>query len=114
MSLASLLTDTVTRLRAPLVSGGYGNQSRDWANATSTDYPAHVSSVSSTEDIVNQQQTVTRWKCTVGPDADLEATDRIVWRQNTYDIDGDVQSANGMRGLHHQRVVLMRANLAAG
>lgn len=112
MSLQTLLTDTITRRRAPLTSAGYGNQKRDWAAATSQAYPARVSPVSSTEDVVEQPRTVTRWKCTVGPDADLAATDRIDWDGSTYEIDGDVERHKGLRGLHHQTVVLMR--VAAG
>jgi hypothetical protein len=33
-----ILHETITRLRAPLTSGGYGNQERNWSAATSTDF----------------------------------------------------------------------------
>lgn len=108
MSLHSLLADSVTRRRAPLVSSGYGNQTRDWAAATSQSYAARVSPVSSTEDVVEQPRTLTRWKCTVGPEADLAATDRVEWGGATYEIDGDVERHKSPRGLHHQTVILMR------
>lgn len=111
MSLQSLLTDSITRRRAPLTSAGYGNQTRDWASATSQAYPARVSVVSSTEDVVEQPRTVTRWKCTVGPGADLATTDRIEWDGAVYEIDGDVERHKGRRGLHHQTVILMRAEI---
>jgi hypothetical protein len=106
--LQNLLADSVVRRRAPLVASGYGNQARDWAAATSTTYAARVSVVSSTEDVVEQPRTLTRWKCTVGADADLAATDRIEWDGATYDIDGDVERHKGLRGVHHQTVILMR------
>lgn len=109
MSLQTMLADSVTRRRAPLTSAGYGNQTRDWTTATSQAYPAWVSVVSSTEEVVGQPRTLTRWKCTVGPDADLAATDRIEWDGSTYEIDGDVERHKGPRGLHHQTVILMRA-----
>lgn len=108
MALQRLLTDTITRRRAPLVTAGYGNQSRNWAAATSQAYPARVSPVSSTEDVVDQPRTLTRWKCTVGPDADLAATDRIEWDGATYEVDGEVEVHKGRRGPHHKTAILMR------
>lgn len=107
------LHDTVDRLRAPLVGGPYGNQTRDWANATSVTYPAEVQPVSSTEDVVNQQQTITRWRLFLGPTADLEATDRIEWDGDTYEIDGDVERWKRRGAPHHLEAVLMRAEQGA-
>lgn len=106
--LTSLLADEVTRLRAPLTSAGYGNQARDWSAPASATYPARVSVVSSTEDVSGEPRTVTRWKCTVGPDADLAATDRIEWDSLVYEVDGDVERHKSPRGLHHQTVILKR------
>jgi head-tail joining protein len=108
VSLQQLLTDSVVRRRAPLTSAGYGNQARDWTAATSQTYVARVSPVSSTEDVVEQPRTVTRWKCTVDATADLVSTDRIEWDGATYEIDGDVEVHKGLRGVHHQSMVLMR------
>jgi len=112
------LTDNVIRRRAPVVDGGpYGNAQRDWDNATSQAYPAVVGPVSSTEDVVNQQQTITRWRIILGPYADLEATDRIEWDDGgglkTYEVDGDVERHKRRGGqLHHISCVLMRVELA--
>lgn len=107
------LTDTVVRRRAPVTSGSYGNQTRDWANASTQTYPAMVGPVSSTKDVVNQQQTITRWRLTLGPYADLEATDRIEWAGGTYEVDGDVERYKRRGGqLHHLSAVLLRVNLA--
>lgn len=107
------LTDTVVRRRAPVTGGPYGNQTRDWANATSQTYPAVIGPVSSTEDVVNQQQTLTRWRIVLGPYADLAATDRIEWDGDTYEVDGDVERHKRRGGqLHHLSAVLMRVELA--
>lgn len=108
------LGDQVTRVRAELVDIGYGNQGRDWNNTTEQPYAAEVQPVSSTEDVVNQQQTVTRWRLFLGPDADLEATDRIVWDGDTYEVDGDVERWKRRGVLHHLEAVLMRVDLAEG
>lgn len=103
-----LLHDQVTRLRAGLTEGPYGNETRDWDNATSATYSAEVQPVSSTEDIVNQQQTITRWRLFLPASADLEATDRIVWDGDTYEVDGDVERWKRRGVLHHLEAVLMR------
>jgi hypothetical protein len=112
--LQNLLADTITVQRAPLISGGYGNSYRDWPNATSTDYPCYVSFVSSTEEVVNLNETQTRGKVTLGPDADIEPTDRLVYGGNTYEVDGDVMPSLRRGVLHHQRVVMRRVELAQG
>lgn len=109
-----LFSDSVTRLRAPLVAGPFGNQTRDWANATSATYAAEVQPVSSTEDVVNQQRTVTRWRLFLLPDADLEATDRITHDGSTYEVEGQVERWKRRGILHHLEAVLMRVDLAAG
>lgn len=112
--LGTLLTDTITRLRAPLISTGYGNSGRDWNNPTSQVYACYVSFASSTEDVVNLDQTQTRAKVTLGPEADIDPTDRMLYRGNTYEVEGDVMPSLRRGVLHHQRVVLRRVELAAG
>ncbi|WP_280836138.1 head-tail adaptor protein [Micromonospora sp. A200] len=104
----------MTRVRAALVDGPYGNQDRDWDNAPpGVAYPAEVQPVSSTEDVVNQQQTVTRWRMFLGPQADLEATDRVQWDGDTYEVDGDVERHKARGRLHHLEAVLMRVEQGA-
>lgn len=106
-------TDQATRVRAPIVSGPYGNNQRDWVNATRITRPAEIQPVSSTEDVVNQQQTVTRWRM-FWPEADLEATDRIEWDGQTYEIDGEVEKWKRHGVFRHAEAVLMKVDLEAG
>lgn len=108
-----ILHDRVTRLRASLTDGPYGNQQRDWANASSVDLSADVQPVSSTEDVVNQQQTVTRWRLTLYPSSDLEPTDRVVWDGDTYEVEGAVERWKRRGAVHHLRAVLMRVEQGA-
>lgn len=99
-----LLHDTITRLRAPLVSGGYGNQARDWDAATSVDFTVRTSFKSVTEVVGDEAHTVTQLHIFGGPDLDLEATDRIVYRGDTYEVAGEVMtSVDGLGRLHHVR-----------
>lgn len=102
------LHDTITRLRAPLTSAGYGNQSRNWAAATSTDFVVHWSTKAVDEVIGDEPRTVTRGKIFGGPDLDLLATDRVLFDGDTYEVDGDVMNSYRQGQLHHVRAMLRR------
>lgn len=102
------LYDTITRLRAPLVSAGYGNTKRNWAAATSTEFVVHWSTKSVTEVVGDEARTVTRGKVLGGPDLDLEATDRVLYDGDLYEVDGDVMKSPRMGQLHHVRAMLRR------
>jgi hypothetical protein len=104
-----LLADTITRLRAPLVSSGYGNSSYDWPNAVSTNFLVHWSTSATTEVVGDEPQTVVRAKVFGGPDLDLEATDRVVGPDgDTYEVDGEVMPSYVRGQLHHVRAFLRR------
>jgi hypothetical protein len=109
-----LLHDPIAVQRAPLTSGGYGNQARNWSAATSADYLVHWSAQSVTEVVGDKAQTVTRGKIFGGPDLDIEATDRVVFAGDTYEVDGDVMRSYRLGQLHHVRVFVKRiATVAA-
>lgn len=109
-----ILHDPITVQRAPLISGGYGNQTRDWTAATGTDYLVHWSAQSVTEVVGDKPQTFTRGKIFGGPDLDVEATDRVVFAGETYEVDGDVMRSYRLGQLHHVRVFVKRiATVAA-
>lgn len=112
--MALQLHETVTRLRAPLVSGPYGGQTRDWANATSLEMPALVHPLTSTEDVAGEQKTISRWRLLAGPEYDIEPTDRFEWDGDTYEVDGEVGRWKRHAELHHQEAVLMRVDHEAG
>lgn len=100
----------ITRLRAPLVSSGYGNQSRDWANATSTTFNVKWSFKAVSEVVGDEPRTVTRGYVFGWPDLDLEATDRVIGPDGlTYEVDGDVLTSWKPSGeIHHVRAFLRR------
>jgi hypothetical protein len=105
------LYDTITRLRAPLVSAGYGNAKRNWAAGTSQEFVVHWSTKSVDEVIGDEPRTVTRGKVFGGPDLDLEATDRVLFDGDTYEVDGDVMRSYRQGQLHHVRAMLRRIDL---
>lgn len=105
------LHDVITRLRAPLVSTGYGNSTRNWAAAGSTDFLVHWSAQSVNEVVGDEPRTVTRGKIFGGPDLDLEASDRVLFRGDMYEVDGEVMESFRQGQLHHVRAMLRRIDL---
>ncbi|MER7164500.1 head-tail adaptor protein [Micromonospora sp. NPDC000207] len=101
-------------MRAPLVDAAYGNRRRDWAVAERVAYPAEIRPVSSTEDVVNQQETTTRFRLTQHPEPDLLSTDRVEWNGSTFEVDGDVEPWTRRGQLHHLEAVLLRVTLEEG
>lgn len=104
-----ILSEVITRLRAPLTSGGYGNQERDWANASGTDFLVKWSHKGVAEVVGDEPQTTTRGYVFGNPDLDLEATDRVVGPDGfTYEVDGEVMHSYVRGQLHHVRAYLKR------
>lgn len=103
-----ILHDEITRLRAPLVSAGYGNQARDWTAATSTTFLVHWSARSEQEVVGDEARTVSRVKILGDPDLDLEPTDKILFGGDTYEVDGEIMRSFRRGQLHHLRAFLRR------
>lgn len=105
-----ILNETITRLRAPLVSGSYGNQSRDWTAPTSAEFLVKWSHKAVAEVVGDEPQTTTRAYVFGNPDLDLEATDRVVGPDGfTYEVDGEVMRSYVRGQLHHVRAYLKRS-----
>ncbi len=91
--------DRVVRRRAALVAGPYNRQVRDWPNASTLVLSANVQPGASSEDVVRQQRTETFARFFLPLGSDVVPTDRVEWRGDTYEVDGDVQvRARGDRG----------------
>jgi hypothetical protein len=103
-----ILHDPIVVQRAPLTSGAYGNQARNWAAMTTAEFLVHWSAKSVTEVVGDEAKTVTRGKVFGGPDLDLEATDRVVFAGETYEVDGDIMRSYRYGQLHHVRAFLKR------
>jgi hypothetical protein len=108
-----LLGTEIIRLRAPLIDAGYGNQSRDWANAVSETFWVHWSHKAGSEVVGDEPQIVARVKILGGPDLDLEATDRVTGPDGlTYEVDGQVMRSYPRGQLHHVRAFLRRIDIS--
>ena len=84
--------ETVVIVRAPLVDGPYGNQERDWANATRTDSPGwgfapRSGGEATTSDIPAVIVGLTGYG---PPGAGVLPTDRMEVRGEVYKVEGEV------------------------
>ena len=85
--------EAVTRIRAPLTTDRYGNEVRDWPNATRTDFArcavAQGSRGSSAELLtIERDAVISDVAVYLPPDADVLATDRLEIRGGTYEVVG--------------------------
>lgn len=97
--------DTVTVLRAPLITDRYGAKVRDWAHASSTSWAGcTVQPYSATEAAVDREYAATHVRLFAPPGTSLLATDRVQHGGVTYDVDGDPALWAG----HHLEASLKR------
>lgn len=99
--------DSIIVQRGTSSTGGYGSTELDWSAPTETPLAATVQPLSSLEDVVGQERTITRWRVHTDP-ADITAQDRIVWDGGTYEVDGDVEVYKRRGVLHHLEFVVER------
>ena len=87
----SFWKDQVTVLRAPIRTKN-GMEYRDWKNATSR----VVKNVQVTAQVTSREfgdrvtQVTDRRTLRANYDADIEPGDRVIWKEVTYEIDGEV------------------------
>jgi hypothetical protein len=105
--------DTGTRLRGVPVAGDYGNpDSIDWTEATldKLDLPCEFQPESSDEQVVQQEQTTTRWRLFLNAGADMTAKDRWRFAGVDYEVDGEVQPWRVRGTEHHREARLLRVS----
>lgn len=95
-------------LRAPVIADPYsGNETRDWDAAKELGpYPAAVQPGSGQagagQELTDRMQvTITRWSVNMPPVGALP-TDRVRWRGDDYEVDGEVGSWPGSPRDHHE------------
>ena len=80
---------TLTLLRAPLTEDAYGNEERDWDNATGTDYTGcSVQPAGADEYTVDRESVIVRLRAFIPGLVDAESTDRARFKGDTYYVDG--------------------------
>lgn len=112
--VASLGPHTITILRAPQIGSDYGTATRpDWDNATRAEVKGcSVQPAQGSEYTIDRDSTTELWTAWLPPSADLHAEDRVEWRGDTYDVDGQVQRWD-FPPLDHLQVNLRRSEEAS-
>lgn len=104
--------DTVTRLRAPTVTGVDGVQVQNWKSDeslwTKTDYPCEFQPLSSSEDVVAQQRTESTHRAFLPADADVLSTDRLRFQGLDYQVDGQPEMWRKGGRNHHAEALCFR------
>lgn len=106
--LQTLLRDRVVIVHPSGVPGAYGSTTWDWPAATRTIAAAAVQPLSSSENVVLQERTETRWRLIVGAHVALSSYDRVEWDGGTYEVDGGVERHKLAGRLDHREAVLSR------
>lgn len=89
---ASLATQSVVRLRAGVVTDGYGDDVADWSSPTSqTISGCLLTPVQGGEFLQARDAVVTRWQWFGPADADVTSADRLQYADATYEVDGSVE-----------------------
>ena len=90
-------SDTITILRAPLVEDEYGtpDAKRDWYSAISMIVndcmvqPQPIGLLGKGEYLQEGRDSVTQnYKVFCSPDTDIEPTDRVLWEEELYEVEG--------------------------
>lgn len=83
--------ETVTRLRAPLVTNAYNAQERNWSAATSTPIDGWGVDDSASLEPADAHRELVETDCVLyRPEAaDVQASDRVICRGRTYEVVGD-------------------------
>lgn len=103
--------DLVTIERASTsADDAFGNPTNAWT-AVAEDVPATVQPASSAEQLNNQDTVTTRYRMHCGPTVDVTSFDRVIWRDVTYQIDGDVEQ-HSRRGVPHHQEMFLRVATA--
>lgn len=104
-------SDEVVVRRATLSTADrYGKRARDWSAATShTVAGVSVQALSAVEQVNDREYAATRVRMYAPYDADINATDRVTWRGNEFEVDGEpFQWADDVGQADHLYVILKR------
>lgn len=98
---ARLRPHTVTVVRAPLTTDRYGNEQRDWSNATRTDYRAWIEHRSGDEETEDRDTAVTQWLLILPRTADIVYTDRVEYGSRVFEVVSLPDTKHTPRGVSH-------------
>lgn len=106
MTLASLLVHDVTITTPGYDTNRYGDEEKDWTEATTTTVKGWVSQRSGIEDRDHREAQASDWVLFLHAGTTITALDRVTWSGITFEVDGPPNPAWSPRGEHHLEVPL--------
>lgn len=108
-----LLSHTVAWQKPGVTRDEYNNVIPDWSDPDEQLIPAYIEQTNSTELVDGRNTTITHLRMFTN-ELRIEATDRIVWDGNIYEVDGDCAVFHTPAGPHHLEGTLLIVDRAAG
>lgn len=103
--------DSGTRLRGVVVAGTQGRPDRlDFTSPGELDLPCEFQPNSTSENVDNQDRTVTSWRVFLPAGADITAVDRWRFLGVVYEVDGEVERHRRGGREHHVELVVSRVS----
>jgi hypothetical protein len=99
--MSGLLSDTVTRLRAPTITDSYGNQLPDWDNALELSLSCRVQQQQANEDTADRDQQTATFLVFLPPGADVTGSDRLDWHGRLLELLGPPAPVGGYNSTAH-------------
>lgn len=99
MSLATLLTESVTVVRYAEATDEYGDEER--GTPTSTVYPGRLEQLSSEEVLRNEDTVLADWRLFLPATADITAYDVVQARGLSFEVVGLPNEQRAPWGIHH-------------
>lgn len=105
--MIGFFVDSIQRKRAPLGVDARGNEIRRWDQAALTTIGELSVQPNSQTEQANalRDLRITSWRVQSAPgvDLDIEATDRVIWAGDEYEVDGEVARWSDpiFGGVHH-------------
>lgn len=106
--VAVTYADRIDVQRATPTTDRYGNTVAGAWSTHLADVPAVVQPADTSENVIDRDSVVTRYRLFCGPDVDIVPTDRVVWNGTTFDVDGDVEQ-HSRKGVPHHLEAYLRS-----
>ncbi|AJT42417.1 hypothetical protein [Psychromicrobium lacuslunae] len=88
--LPSLMRQSFTRLRAPLVDDGHDNETQDWSKAQALEISNCLITPGATDEVIaNRNGVLIQFTVHAPAGADVQALDRAIYQGVEYEIDGE-------------------------
>lgn len=102
-----MYADTATRQRAAEETDRYGNTVGAWDTPDELVFACIIQPADTSETLVDRDTVVTRWSLHCASSVDITPLDRVVWKDRTLAVDGDLE-LHCRKGVPHHLEAFLR------